>query len=156
MKEIPLTQGQVAIVDDEDYPELAKYKWLAAWMPSSQAYRAETKRHGKNTLMHRLILMAPPGTEVDHKDHNPLNNSRSNLRICTRSENRRNSRAVRGSKSGYKGIVLHHGVWETRITVDGKRLYLGRFKDPESAAKAWDQAAIKYHGEFAYTNFEVQ
>jgi hypothetical protein len=153
-KEIQLTQGQVAIVDDADYEWLSQWKWHVN--SNGYANRTEHQSSKATTIsMHRLITDAPKGMDVDHIDGNPLNNQRSNLRIATRTENQRNQRAVRGGSSQYKGVHIHRqtGKWEARIKVNRQGIYLGLHSSEIDAARAYDEAARKYFGEFAKTNF---
>jgi hypothetical protein len=162
-KTIPLTRGKAAIVDDEDYESIAKYRWHAN-PGRNQHWRAErTCRQGKKktVLMHRQIMDAPEGVEVDHKNRNPLDNRRCNLRLCTHSQNMRNMgrRKKFGSKtSQYKGVVkrARDSFWLARIRVaeiSPESLHLGHFASEIEAAKAYDAAAQKYFGEFAVLNF---
>lgn len=151
-KQIPLTQGKVAIVDDDMYEYLMQWKWSA--IKSRSTYYA--KRNGgfpfrKMILMHRVIMNTPDGMETDHRDHDGLNNTRANLRNCTRSQNLRNHKTR--NSSGFKGIKMHQGKWRADIYVDGKRIYLGSSSNAEDAAKLYDEAAKKYFGEFANLNF---
>ena len=158
MKEILLTQGYATIVDDEDYEMLSQYKWHVT--NGNNKYAATAKFvNGKivRISMHRLvmgIIKSPRSVEVDHIDGNGLNNKRSNLRICERKHNARNTRTH--NKSGYRGINIIRdkwGVWyAANISVDKKRIYLGCFDNPLTAAIAYNNAAIKYHGEFARLN----
>jgi len=106
-------------------------------------------------LMHRVIMDCPEGKEVDHKDFNTLNNQRSNLRVCSTSQNCQNRRKSAVNTSGYKGVVLdkRYNKWVTRIKKDRKMIYLGSFKDKEVAALVYDNAARQIHGEFAKLNF---
>ena len=94
--------------------------------------------------------------EVDHINHNGLNNRRCNLRICTRSQNRRNSRSNRGSKSKYKGVVPVTGnikrPWRTYTTVNNKRIWLGYYATEDEAGQAYNDYASKHFGEFACLN----
>ena len=107
--------------------------------------------------MHRLILDAPDGAQVDHIDHDSLNNQRSNLRLCTCSENQRNRRGrPKNNTSGYIGVAWYRrcGRWGSQIWVNGKDHWLGLFDDPAEAARVRDAAAKRLHGEFATLNFE--
>jgi len=100
---IPLTQGRFAIVDAEDYDLLSKYKWHVCKNHTTEyAGRYSTSR--KHILMHRVLLNAPPGRLVDHRDHNGLNNRKANLRLCTHQENIYNQRARLGTTSRFRGV----------------------------------------------------
>jgi len=109
----------------------------------------------KQKLMHRLITNAPAGMLVDHRNHNGLDNRRENMRVCTREQNSHNQRPYRGSSCGYKGVTLHKrdGVFEVNIRYKGNLNYIGRFKDADDAARAYDKKAKELFGEFAYLNF---
>lgn len=155
---IPLTQGQNAIVDAEDFEWLSKWNWIAKWDECSKTFyatRRKTVDDKTHPSMHRVILRCGKGEEGDHRNHNGLDNRRKNLRKCSRSQNRSNSGRQSDNTSGYKGVTFHKRIkkWMTQIIKDGKRIYLGYFTTPEQAAKVYDEAAKKYHGEFAYSNF---
>jgi len=157
MKEIPLTQGKVALVDDADYDNVAKYQWYAKssyhqWYAVRHGYTTEGKR--PCFLMHRAIMEACRRQEIDHVNGNGLDNRRCNLRFCTRTENQRNRWSTSGS-SQYKGVGWHAQVckWQAQIQIDGKVRYLGVFLNEEEAACAYDVAAHQYFGEFARCNF---
>jgi hypothetical protein len=159
MKEIKLTQGKFALVDDEDFEFLNKNKWHVA---SRSVSRCKTinKREVKQS-MHRLIMNAPSDKEVDHINHNFLDNRKSNLRLCTRSQNMGNIRKskTRPSTSIYKGVFYNNGIkvhkyrkWQAQIMAEGKRFVLGTFLTEVKAAKAYNIKAKELFGEFALVN----
>jgi len=160
MKQIPLTQGKFALVDDEDFEYLNQFKWYAikcdkTYYVCRKVYDKETKK-GKNLLMHRFVLgLTDPKIQGDHIDWNGLNNQRYNLRICSCAQNQRNKKARKGGSSKYIGVHWHKGgnKWQSRIKMDGNHISLGLFTDEIEAAKAYDKAAKFYHGEFASLNF---
>lgn len=160
MKEIPLTQGKVALVDDRDYDALMSlgpwcaYKSRHTWY----AVRAFRDRNGKLCQwgMH-AVLLGTRGTKivVDHCNGNGLDNRRANLRRATREQNARNTtKPIRGA-SRFHGVSLtrQRKNWRAQIRIDGKRVHLGEFKTEELAARAYDEASRKHHGEFARLNF---
>lgn len=158
-KEIPLTQGKVAIVDAADYEWLIQWKWhIENQGHICYAVRCLWLGNNKSTTikMHREILGAKPGSTVDHRDGDGLNNTRENLRICTQAENVRNKRMRSDNTSGYKGVWWrkNRSRWTATIDVDGVRTWLGSFLTAEDAARAYDAAAKELHGEFAKLNFE--
>jgi len=149
---IPLTQGMTALVDPENVEWLSRWNWHSATMePSNCASRISM---GKAILMHRVIMDAPDGMYVDHKNHNRIDNRRENLRVCTPSQNQYN-RAGLNKTSKYKGVFWHKKDkrWRSAISKNKKRYYLGSFKKEEDAAKAYDKASRKMHREFGFTNF---
>lgn len=154
-KKIPLTQGQVALVDDEDFERTNALKWDAHKRQGGPFYayrnKNETCRHGK---MHRFIMDAPDGMEIDHKDGNPLDNRKCNLRICSHAQNTRNQRHKKGS-SIYKGVYWDkkNEKWMASITFNYKTIWLGRHADEIEAAKVYDEKAKELFGEFARLNF---
>lgn len=154
-KLIKLTKGYFTVVDDDDYQELSKYKWHYS---TGYAYRRVTIEKGKSLVlsMHRQIMRAEPGKEVDHINGNPLDNRKANLRVCSKTENIRNNVNRKRAKSGFKGAYpCGKSRWYSKICVDCRQIYLGTFDDKESAARAFDVAAKKYFGEFAVLNFEA-
>lgn len=146
MKCIPLTQGKLAVVDDEDYEWLSSFKWHY-----NEAAGARRKVNGKHVLMHRVIMGSPSGLDVDHRDHDRLNNRRSNLRVATRSQNQANrSLTLKGTATNVKGVTFHNGKYEVKTSVHGHEIYVGRFDSLVEARAAYIEAAIEHHGEFAY------
>lgn len=144
-KQIPLPHGLFTLVDEEDY-EIFKHK---SWNYTGKRkyVRGNYKINGrwKSVLMHQIIL---PGFKmVDHKDGDTLNNTRSNLRGVTASQNSRNKKAI--GKSKYMGVSLESGAkgqslkrkWVSRITSKGKKIYLGRYDNELDAARAYDFGA---------------
>ena len=154
VREIPLTQGYVALVDDEDYERVSEHEWHPLKDPRSGHVYAVAYINGFTTRMHRLILNAPPGTDVDHVNRNGLVNTRSNIRICSRSQNSQNRCLRSDSKSGYKGVTWcpSKDRWQARIVVGEKRISIGWYRSALEASKAYDEAAIREFGEFARTN----
>jgi hypothetical protein len=155
-KEILLTKGQVAIVDEADFEWLSQWKWQSMKPHHIWYARRTVTPHGKSSTvyMHREILRVASDVYVDHIDGNGLNNTRANLRAATRSENLWNHKSRTGS-SQYKGVNFHtsRDQWQAQIKFNGKRKWLGYFNTPEEAAVAWDRAARELHGEFAFLNF---
>ena len=158
MKRIPLTKGKHAIVDNADYEWLSKWRWQIN--SNGAAFRTEWK-NGKtynHIQMHRDILDASHKNEVDHINHNRLDNRRCNLRLCSRSQNAMNVRPRKGVSSKYKGVSFDAQTlniskkWRAYINVDQKRIYLGRFCSEQGAAIAYNKAAKRLHGKFAYLN----
>lgn len=153
MKRIPVNNGKhYAIVDDDDYEYLSEYKWYAAGSRKDYACRQFQKNRVKHYVyMHREIMQAPKDKVVDHINGDTLDNRKSNLRICTVTENSRNSRKSKSNTTGYKGVHYYkaRNNYSARIRVDGKDIHLGYFKTPEEAHVAYSTAANIYFGEFA-------
>lgn len=153
-KTIPLSQGKVALVDDEDFEWLSQWKWTySKHYSTGYAYRNPSSTGlvtRSKVYMHRAILSPPQGREIDHINGDGLDNRRWNLRICTHAQNLWNSRKRKGTISQYKGVRLMKGSgnWVSYI---GQK-YLGSFDNEETAASAYNQAARQYRGEFARLN----
>jgi hypothetical protein len=150
--EIPLTQGQVAIVDDADYVRLSQWKWFAR--KDRNTYYAHRNDGKRIVYMHRAIAgVSDSKVHIDHIDGNGLNNCRSNLRTATYAQNGRNHRIHRNNSTGFIGVSFYENKWVARITVAHKIIYLGCFENAVAAARARDSAALTMHGEFARLNF---
>jgi hypothetical protein len=155
-KMIPLNGGKTALVDDADYEYLSQWKWQY----NGYAMRLTSRSLPINrttVLMHRVIMDAPHGMEVDHINGNKLDNRRSNLRICTSTENKHNRGVYRNSTTGSKGVTFNKREKKFKVSIrigNGKRLHLGYFTNLGEATRAYDEAAKKYHGEFARLNVE--
>lgn len=144
----------VTLVDDSDYDYLMQYRWNLVPVFRNLYARTHFYLSGCRHIhvpMHRIIMAPPCGFAVDHKDRNPLNNQRDNLRICTVQENLFNRRRT-DNLTGYKGIYPNGKGWAACITTNGNRHILGTFPEPKMAAQAYNLGAIKYHGEFAKLN----
>ncbi len=163
MKEISLTQGKFAIVDDADYEWLSQWKWQVyrdpggrLWYALRSVREAGKKRHLR---MHAVIMGSPasPNLTVDHRDLNGLNNQRANLRWATPSQQQQNTPAHSLREIGFKGINFRSDQrksrpWQVRISVANQRIHLGYFETRDLAAQAYNSAALKHFGEFARLN----
>lgn len=147
MKKIPLTLGKFALVDDEDFEYLSQWKWCF-----DRRY-ATTWNSGKMTRMHVFLFRRPKGMQVDHINGDKIDNRKCNLRIVTNSQNSQNRGARSDNTSGYKGVRSQRGKWRAEIKVNYQTINLGCYSTKEQAARAYDEAARKYFGEFARLNF---
>ncbi len=156
MKEIELTQGQVALISDIDYEYLMQWKWCAHWYRNGfRATRNSLKVNGKqkSILMHRVIAerMGIDIAQIDHKDQNPLNNQRPNLRSATVSQNLHNRGAQKNSTTGVKGVYFdkQRGKYRAQIRVEGKQYYLGLYDTIPEAIVVVQRKREELVGEFA-------
>lgn len=156
-KAISLTKGEFAIIDTEDLPLVTQHSWYVKEYARLKYAVREVKSGGKkHTIkMHRAIAKANPGEAVDHINGNGLDNRKSNLRICTGSQNAMNQRPQLGRTSKYKGVYRHKGKnkWIASIGINRKVKSIGSFNTELEAAKAYDNEARKLFGEYARVNF---
>jgi len=162
VREILLTQGQTAWIDDDDFEEVSRYRWHAHRVHAHAPWYAvanlpRPRSTGRNSLRMHMLLMgeAPEGKTVDHRNGNGLDNRRSNLRWATVSEQRWNSGLSRKNTSGFKGVSFDksRGKYRAQIRVAERYVRLGRFMTAEEAAQAYDRAAREAFGAFARLNF---
>lgn len=158
-KKIPLTRGLFALVDDEDFAEISRHKWhaLSNGRPGAcsrfVAARVITRNRKRCTLlMHRVIASPADGQEVDHRNRDPLDNRRTNLRLASRNQNVWN-RASESNHNGFRGVHRHRQKYRAEICAFGSVYRSKSFAYPEDAARAYDQLATLHHGTFAVLNF---
>jgi len=155
MKKISLTQGQFAMVDDADFEWLNQWKWCAAWNFETKSFYVVREVKRKQVYMHRVILDAPKGMMVDHKNHDTLNNQRINIRLATYSQNAMNAKMLNSDNtSGYRGVSWRKRRKRFRVQIrkEGKDFYLGSFKNPKEGAKIYNEKAKELFGEFSFIN----
>lgn len=153
--EVPLSRGQVALIDEADLERVSRHNWHAnPTTYDKDKFYAVTSIKGATTYLHRFILEAPKGLLVDHRNRDTLDCRRANLRLATRVQN--NVNRLEATTQPYRGIErlpLPTRCWRARIQVKGRQVRLGRFWTAEEAARAYDAAARKHYGEFAMLNF---
>jgi hypothetical protein len=149
MKIIKLTKNYEAIVDDEDYKKFNQHKWYY----SASGYAVRDSK-SKRLYLHREIMVCPENLYIDHINGDKLDNRKNNLRFCTIIQNGQNSKLRKDNTSGYKGVsyFARDNNWMVRIVVNKKKIHLGYHKTKEVAALVYNNAAIKYFGEFARLN----
>lgn len=159
---ITLTQGYFATIDKADVEKVTRHRWCAQTRKRRDgsikvvyAICSVSQPDGtyKSVYMHRLLVEDPKDFQVDHADADGLNNRRFNLRVCSTAENQHNMRRPATNTSGYKGISRAGAGWHAKIRIDGTRQYLGYYRTPEEAARAYDAAAKSLHKSFARLNF---
>lgn len=161
---IPLTKGQQALVDEADYHVLVQ---IGRWCYSNSGYAVhyfkDEQGKRKTLYMHRMVYYlslgnqhVPTGMQVDHCNHNHIDNRRANLRLATCSQNQAHKGRPNNNTSQYKGVSFKNGKWEVRIRFGGQRIHLGRFDDPVEAALMYDAVSKLLNKEFAGCNFPKQ
>jgi hypothetical protein len=167
---VQLTQGQVSVIDDK-YADLAKHNWTANWCEGTRSYYAtrtvslhgdsrETRKRKRQEL-HRAIMEMVVGRplsraeQVDHINHDSLDNREANLRLATPAQNQHNARLRSDSVTGLRGVSweARRKKWEVYVRVEKKRHYVGAFDDMLQAVVAHDLKCIEAHGEFAQPNY---
>lgn len=143
MKNILLTKGGFALVDDADFKYLNQSKWSV----NTGGY-AVTRINREKVYMHRVINETPEGFHTDHINRNKLDNRRSNLRTATPSENALNSKLNTNNRSGHKGVYWYerYKKWEVYININKKRIYLNRYANLEDAIATREKAELLYAG----------
>lgn len=158
---IPLVNGKGSTIVDADYVPRG-IRWHINQKPRTDyALRSDRTDGLRNISLHREVMedmlgrALEPREQVDHINGFGLDNRRENLRLATAAENGRNRKKSKNNTSGYKGVHWdkHHRKWRAKIMINGRRLHLGHFADPADAARAYDNAAVLYYGDFALTNF---
>lgn len=164
--EIMTRNGYTFQVDEQDYELASSRKWIGArfrerkkdgeWGKERKYIIRFIHENGKrkHQRLHRFLLDAPRGLEVDHKNGDTLDNRRCNIRLCTRAQNQMNKCKQLRNRSGYKGVCWYQwgNKWEANITIDCKTIVVGRFLTKEEAALAYNKAALEHFGEFARLN----
>lgn len=154
VKAITISDGTEVIVDSDDYEKLTKYKWSA----NGNGYAVRGVHIGnrkyRKIYMHREILNVKSSEIVDHVNGNKFDNRKENLRVVTPSQNAVNAGRRKNNSSGYKGVFYEsrRDKWRAEIKVNYRSVFLGYFDNKEDAAKAYNKAALKHHGEYAKFN----
>lgn len=150
-----LTRGLSALVDEADYTCVSQFEWYAHW--NGYTYYAARGAGGNRVYLHRFILGAEKGVQVDHEDLDGLNCTRLNLRIATQSQNNANRRKQSGKASSrFKGVWARGTKWGAQIKHNRTQIRLGCFSLEEDAARAYDVKARELYGEFALCNFQEE
>jgi len=154
MKEIKLTQGLVALVDDEDFERVNHFKWCAHKHGKTfYARRAETINGKQKIISMHCFIMNTKG--IDHVDGDGLNCQKLNMRKCTHQHNIMNQRPQKNKSSIYKGVCIQGAKWRSGIMFNKKGIYLGLFVNEMDAAKTYDKKAVELFGEYARLNFPI-
>ncbi len=153
MKKISLTQGKYAIVDDEDFEYLSQWKWCVdkTTYGTFIAVRWD-KNHKSNMRLHRLVVDAPDGMQVDHINHDTLDNRKKNLRVVTCQQNQQNQKPRSNTTSKFKGVCFRQREqkWIAKISENHKQIHLGYFDTEEEAARVYRKKAKELYGEYRY------
>ena len=159
MIQIPLTQGQFALIDDEDFDIVSKHKWHAKKYKHTYYAATNIKKEDKKTIlrMHRLIINVPDGMEIDHLDHNGCNNQKYNIKVCTHWENMQNKKNQYDvlTTTKMKGVYFDNTTkkWKSTIWINGRSKSLKSSDRLEYAIRAYNRASMFYFGERAFLNY---
>jgi hypothetical protein len=151
MKEIQLSQGKIAVIDDDDFERVNQYKWFLSGKTTNYAMayvKGSGRENQRRIFLHRFIVNCPEGFQVDHINNNKMDNRKENLRITDSFGNNRNRSISSRNTSGYKGVSFKNNAFEAYINFT----YLGRYKTAEEAALVYNKAAKKRFGVFAKLN----
>ena len=155
LEKLSLNKGRFTVlIDSEDLERVSSRRWYVAG--NGYVY-SQTMIEGVKHIMllHRFIMNCPKECVVDHKDHNPLNNSKVNLRICSRRQNGQNCRIDRkNNTSGYRGVYWNarRSKWQVGVKINGRCATVGYFDCKEAAARHFNKKAQELYGEFAVLN----
>lgn len=149
---VPLTRGQVAIIDSDDADKVGRWNW-ACGSYAFRIHNCPVLGRRVHMTIHRVVMDAPPGLEVDHINGNRFDNRKSNLRLATHRQNGCNTRLRKNSRSGLKGASWHpqSQMWRARVYSNGREIHLGLFDTAEAAHAAYREHASRIHGQFART-----
>ena len=150
MKKIPLTQGQFAIVDDDDFDFINQWKWFAYYDKDTDSYYAVRSIGPKRILMHREIMKTPKGLLVDHINHNTLDNRKKELRNVTSQQSAMNRKGHFSNPLGHKGVTKNGNSFRASVYKDGKYLFNKTFRNLEDAINAYEKASQTIQGEFRF------
>ena len=152
VKKIPLTQDKFALVDDADFDELNQYKWYASFTHGIWYVQRSEYINGKqkNIKMHRQIMDFPSSKDIDHINHDGLDNRRYNLRVCNHSKNMKNRYMQKNNTSGLIGVSWNKRIkkWHAQIGNENKNIHIGYFENKEEANRAYNKKAIELFGEY--------
>jgi hypothetical protein len=161
-RQLPISNGGFTLVDDFWYWWLSAMRWKAEIKPDGRIYVRRNLRERDGSIspiqLHRLVMGAESGEIIDHRNGDTLDNRTENLRFCTQRQNMQNSKRGKRNTSGYKGVWKYSDakrkkMWAVRIRdQDGKQVFVGSFETAEEAALAYNEAALRFHGEFAWLN----
>jgi len=150
MIKISINQGKVIIIDDDDFDRISKYHWIVC-----KTGYVKTVVNYETIILHRFIMNAKKGQQLDHVNGDTLDNRKENLRFCSTSQNLANRKRFINNRSGYKGVDWRpiEKKFRARLSINKRAIHLGYFSDPKDAAFAYDRAAKEYFGSFARINF---